>query len=259
MNKRVRIHHGYPFMVSLSAMHFLTTCVALRILLLFKFYVYKNIPLKIVLAKALLDCAATVFMNLNLSYNSVSTYQISKLCLVPVTVVMQYGLRGERISSAVAQVLTVLCFAIGFATITDVNITSRGLFWAVMAVLATVYSQMLTTTYLRNVGCDAMQLLLLTSPWISFYTFLMVPYFDDVSDIKEPFVRAMSPHVWSDIAISCALAVAVNVTNYQVLGLTSPLTYQVPACCVSRHAPASHQGCGVRSVRPYGAFGGRRV
>jgi len=34
-------------------------------------------------------------------------------------------------------------------------------------------------------------------------------------------------------ALSCVFALGVNISNYMVLGLTSPLTYQVSLSCVS--------------------------
>ncbi len=227
MNKRIQIHHAYPYMVALSSMHFFVTSLALRAMLYTKMFEYKHVPLKYVVMKAALDCASTTFMNLNLANNSVGTYQISKLCLIPVTVLMQLAFWGEKISTCTAQVLTVLCLAIGIATVTDINITAHGIFWAVAAILATVYSQILTTLYLRNLGCSAMQLLLLTSPWISGFMLLMVPHFDGVPSLATPFLSATAPAAAADIAASCVLAVAVNLTNYLVLGRTSPLTYQV--------------------------------
>lgn len=246
LNKRIQIHHGYPFVVFLSATHFTVTSIALRIMLRLRIFDFKPIPLKLVLLKGALDSASTTFMNINLSHNSVGTYQISKLCLIPVTVIMQFIFWRERISLATIQVLSVLCFAIGVATVTDINITGYGLFWAVAAILVTVYSQILTTLYLRNLGCNAMQLLLHTSPWISGYMLLMVPVLDNVTSITDPIYRATSPGIAADVALSCVLAVGVNVTNYLVLGKTSPLTYQAspppPATRIPRRIPPARTG-----------------
>jgi solute carrier family 35 protein E3 len=53
---------------------------------------------------------------------------------------------------------------------------------------------------------------------------LMCPFFDDVGALME--FQYTSPLIVR-ICVSCCFALGVNVSNYLVLGKTSPLTYQV--------------------------------
>lgn len=53
---------------------------------------------------------------------------------------------------------------------------------------------------------------------------LLCPVFDDLAAL---YTFEWTTPVIFDIAISCLLALGVNITNYLVLGKTSPLTYQV--------------------------------
>mmetsp|Transcript_13236 Transcript_13236/g.40038 ORF Transcript_13236/g.40038 Transcript_13236/m.40038 type:complete len:106 (+) Transcript_13236:915-1232(+) len=53
---------------------------------------------------------------------------------------------------------------------------------------------------------------------------LLCPIFDDIAAIRA---FDYTPALIRDILISCVLALGVNVSNYLVLGKTSPLTYQV--------------------------------
>lgn len=53
----------------------------------------------------------------------------------------------------------------------------------------------------------------------------MCAFFDDMSDFTS-FVY--TPECVIRIAVSCFFALGVNISNYLVLGMTSPLTYQVP-------------------------------
>jgi hypothetical protein len=53
---------------------------------------------------------------------------------------------------------------------------------------------------------------------------IMSPMFDDIGLLMQYEFTVGSV---SRIACSCALSLVVNVSNYVVLGRTSPLTYQV--------------------------------
>ena len=58
---------------------------------------------------------------------------------------------------------------------------------------------------------------------------IMCAFFDDMSDFSS-FVY--TPECVIRIAVSCFFALGVNISNYLVLGMTSPLTYQVLFCFV---------------------------
>jgi len=112
----------------------------------------------------------------------------------------------------------------GLATVSDVEMTTTGTILAGVAVLFTALSQIFTSSYQKKLKCDAMQLLYHTSPLIAGGMFTMSPVFDD----RDTFLT----YQWSapmvrDVLISCFFALLVNITNYEVLGKTSPLTYQV--------------------------------
>lgn len=53
---------------------------------------------------------------------------------------------------------------------------------------------------------------------------LLCPIFDDLPAL---YAFEWTLPVVFDVGISCLLALGVNITNYLVLGKTSPLTYQV--------------------------------
>ena len=54
--------------------------------------------------------------------------------------------------------------------------------------------------------------------------FCTIPFFDDVKALQQAIITF--PLI-GHIALSCLFAFGVNVSNYLVLGRTSPLTYQV--------------------------------
>ena len=92
------------------------------------------------------------------------------------------------------------------------------------AVIATAMAQIFTNTYQKSLNCDALQLLYHTSPYIAVGMLIMCPMFDDLTALQK------YQYSWGcilRISFSCVLALGVNISNYLVLGKTSPLTYQV--------------------------------
>ena len=99
-----------------------------------------------------------------------------------------------------------------------------GLVFATCAIVATAMAQIITNTYQKSLACDALQLLHHTSPLIAVGMLIMCPMFDNINDLIN--FEYTTPCVIR-IVVSCFFALGVNVSNYVVLGKTSPLTYQV--------------------------------
>lgn len=163
-------------------------------------------------------------MNLNLQYNSVGFYQLSKLVCIPFTLSIQYIFYDVKVSKAVQLTLIPITLGVGYATVYDLDINFIGTCFAVCAVVATSMAQIFTNTYQKSLGCDALQLLYHTSPIIMIGMLIMCPFFDDTSGLAE---YIYSTGTVTRILVSCVFALGVNISNYLVLGKTSPLTYQV--------------------------------
>lgn len=163
-------------------------------------------------------------MNLTLAYNSVGFYQLCKLACIPFTVLVQRLIYRIDPPWQVKLTLLPILAGVGLATVHDVSVTTQGTIMAALAIAFTAFAQIFTQSYQASLGCDALQLLLLTSPLIATGMLLLTPFFDDVPALLH--VQWSLPLMgW--IFLSCILALGVNMSNYLVLGKTSPLTYQV--------------------------------
>jgi solute carrier family 35, member E3 len=167
---------------------------------------------------------SVAFMNLNLAYNSVGFYQLSKLVCIPFTIAVQRICFGIEASMRVKLTLIPILLGVGLATVHDIAVNFRGTIFAILAVVFTSFSQIFTQSYQQSLDCNALQLLYLTSPIIMTGMLLLTPFFDDT--------RKLWNTEWTNglvgwILVSCSLALGVNISNYLVLGKTSPLTYQV--------------------------------
>ena len=223
-NKYLTEVDGFRYMVFLSALHFGFTMLGTRVLLSMGMFSFKHADIGAVMPVAVGSLLSVAFMNLNLQYNSVGFYQLSKLACIPFTLAVQYIAYNQRISSKVQMCLLPITFGVGYATVYDLDMNFVGSCFAVCAVVATSMAQIFTSTYQKSLGCDALQLLYHTSPIILVGMIVMCPMFDDTTGLAE-FVY--TPGCVYRILLSCCFALGVNISNYLVLGKLGPLTYQV--------------------------------
>lgn len=223
-NKYITEVDGYDFMIFLSFLHFSFTMVGTRVMLALGFFQDKPASLSGVLPVAIGSLLSVAFMNLNLSQNSVGFYQLSKLACIPFTLFVQYMAYNQSVPRSVQLTLIPITVGVGYATIYDLDLNILGTVFALCAVVATALSQIFTNTYQKTLDCNAMQLLYHTSPFIALGMILMCPIFDDLDKLMN---FAYTPPCLLRIFVSCLFALGVNISNYLVLGMTSPLTYQV--------------------------------
>jgi solute carrier family 35 protein E3 len=223
-NKYIIENDGFNFSVFLSFLHFATTAIGMRVMLHTGQFQKNEAPLSGILPVAIGSLMSVAFMNLNLAYNSVGFYQLSKLACIPFTLLVQYTAYSQTVSTSVQLTLIPITFGVGYATVYDLNLNFWGFVFAALAVIATALAQIFTNTYQKSLDCNALQLLYHTSPYIALGMLIMCPMFDDVHALSH--YTYTWPTVFR-IVLSCFLALGVNISNYLVLGKTSPLTYQV--------------------------------
>jgi len=224
LNKQLVAKDGFDFIIFISTCHFFVTSIGTRVLLKMGFFQYKEAQVKNVLPVALGSLGSVAFMNLTLSHNSVGFYQISKLMCIPVTIFLQWLWYSQTTATQVLVTLIPILIGMAIATVTDVQINFMGTMYGCMGVLCTTCAQIFTSTFQKQLGCDALQLLYHTAPIIAVGMLLMIPIFDDLTAFQETELTAP---VMLRLFLSCLFALGVNITNYLVLGKTGPLTYQV--------------------------------
>jgi solute carrier family 35 protein E3 len=137
---------------------------------------------------------------------------------------VQWLVYKQSVTKLVQLTLMPILFGVGYATVYDLSLNMVGCIFAVCAIVATSMAQIFTNTYQKSLDCNAMQLLYHTSPLIAIGMLIMSPFFDDWGKL---WVYQFSQPCVLRIFTSCVFALGVNISNYLVLGKTSPLTYQV--------------------------------
>lgn len=163
-------------------------------------------------------------MNLNLAYNSVGFYQLSKLGTIPITVSLEYFVFRKTVSARVAFALLIISAGVAIATVTDLSFNFKGTVFAVIGVVITSVSQVFFDPLRKEIDCDALQTLYHTSPLIAAGMLLCSPAFGELDVIRN---ADMHVPLIIMIVLSCITAIAVNVSNYAVLSRISALSYTI--------------------------------
>jgi len=246
VNKRV-FAAGFHFPFTLSFFHFCFTVVFYRLLLACNLFELPSSPMpeadKFKVAFA--GVASIGFMNVSLSLNSVGFYQVTKLTIVPVTLLINFYMYTVSTTHKVKLSLLILLAGVGIATVSDVDLRPLGLAFGVLAVLSTAMFQIWQGTKQKEYGMSGTQL----QYSVSFYqalsscglslaveSFCLAPQQLDgrgeCSDSTMAFLsqwRAgrVPDGIVGTILATCFLALLVNWCSFGLIGKTSPITFQV--------------------------------
>jgi len=246
VNKKV-FTGGFKFPMTLSFFHFVFTVIWYQLLALGGAYSPPTpgtgMPALEKFKVAAAGFASIGFMNLSLNYNSVGFYQITKLTIIPVTLVINAMAYGVHASAKIKLSLSILLAGVGVATVTDVELRPLGLSFGTLAVFTTAVFQIWQGTKQKEFAISATQLQAGIAPWQSFQALAVsvvfefycvtppadgspcdsaLSYFSDAVGGDERKRRVL----WIVLA-TCFLALAVNLCSFGLIGRTSAITFQV--------------------------------
>ena len=247
VNKKV-FSGGFAFPMTLSFFHFVFTVIWYQLLALGGAYT-KPGPgsgmsqfekFKVALA----GFASIGLMNLSLNTNSVGFYQITKLTIIPVTLVINAYAYGVTAPPKIKLALAILLGGVGVATVTDVDLRPLGALYGLSAVLTTAVFQIWQGTKQKEFQVSATQLQAGIAPWQSFQALACAVLTESSAVLTEAgageapatsdgFFRGafagdekMVRTLWIVLA-TCFLALAVNLCSFGLIGRTSAITFQV--------------------------------
>ena len=179
-----------------------------------------------------LEVAATgvgsiVFMNLSLHANSVGTYQMFKLLIIPVLMVIesQRGIKFYHRKQKCA--LTFVVGGVAFSTLTDVSLNMTGLVWGVGAVLSTCQFQMWQGGRAKEFGLSPLQMVHSMAKYqfgMAVVCAIPMDWTGSAGGIHE---AVMDGTGFLLLITSCTFAVGSYFASFGLIGKTSPVTYQV--------------------------------
>ncbi|KAF3665819.1 hypothetical protein FXO38_09385 [Capsicum annuum] len=183
--------------------------------------------MKTVMLFGILNGVSIGFLNLSLGFNSIGFYQMTKLAIIPFTVLLETLFLKKQFSKNIKFALFILLIGVGIASITDLQLNFVGTILSLLAIVTTCVGQILTNTIQKRLNISSTQLLYQSAPFQAAILFVTGPVVDQFLTKQNVFAYKYSPIVVGFIVLSCLIAVSVNFSTFLVIGKTSPVTYQV--------------------------------
>ncbi|KAK1264964.1 hypothetical protein QJS04_geneDACA017027 [Acorus gramineus] len=226
-NKALISTLGFTFATTLTSWHLLVTFCSLHVALLMKLFEHKPFDARAVMGFGILNGISIGLLNLSLGFNSVGFYQMTKLAIIPCTVLLETLFFRKRFSRTIQFSLTILLLGVGIATVTDLQLNGLGSVLSLLAVVTTCIAQIMTNTIQKRFKVSSTQLLYQSCPYQAMTLFITGPFLDGLLTNQNVFAFKYTPQVLVFIVLSCLISVSVNFSTFLVIGKTSPVTYQV--------------------------------
>jgi solute carrier family 35 protein E3 len=226
-NKALMSNLGFPFATTLTSWHLMVTFCTLHMALRFNLFEAKPVDMKTVMLFGILNGVSIGFLNLSLGFNSIGFYQMTKLAIIPFTVMLETIFLKKQFSRNIKLSLFFLLVGVGIASITDLQLNFVGTILSLLAIITTCVGQILTNTIQKKLNVTSTQLLYQSAPFQAAILFVSGPLVDQMLTKQNVFAYKYSPIVLTFITMSCVIAVSVNFSTFLVIGKTSPVTYQV--------------------------------
>jgi len=226
-NKALMSSLGFNFATTLTSWHLLVTFCSLHVALWMKFFEHKPFDSRTVMGFGVLNGISIGLLNLSLGFNSVGFYQMTKLAIIPCTVILETLFFRKKFSRSIQMSLSVLLLGVGVATVTDLQLNAVGSILSLLAIITTCIAQIMTNTIQKKFKVSSTQLLYQSCPYQSLTLFLIGPFLDGFLTNQNVFAFNYTSQVVFFIVLSCLISVSVNFSTFLVIGKTSPVTYQV--------------------------------
>ncbi|XP_072997924.1 UDP-xylose transporter 3-like [Typha latifolia] len=226
-NKALISSLGFTFATTLTSWHLLVTFCSLHVALWMKLFEHKPFDARTVISFGILNGISIGLLNLSLGFNSVGFYQMTKLAIIPCTVLLETLFFLKKFSRKIQLSLGVLLMGVGVATVTDLQLNVLGSVLSLLAVVTTCIAQIMTNTIQKKFKVSSTQLLYQSCPYQALTLLVTGPFLDGFLTNKNVFAFQYTPQVLCFIVLSCLISVSVNFSTFLVIGKTSPVTYQV--------------------------------
>ncbi|KAL2938391.1 UDP-xylose transporter 1 [Bienertia sinuspersici] len=222
-NKALMSNLGFPFATTLTSWHLMVTFCTLYLAQRLNFFETKSVDMKTIVMFGILNGVSIGLLNLSLGFNSIGFYQMTKLAIIPFTVLLETLFLSKHFSRKIKFSLSILLLGVGIASITDLQLNFVGTVLSALAIITTC----LTNTIQKRLNVSSTQLLYQSAPFQAAVLFVFGPIVDKFLTKQSVFAFNYTPIVLGFIILSCLIAVSVNFSTFLVIGKTSPVTYQV--------------------------------
>ncbi|KAF8720497.1 hypothetical protein HU200_023743 [Digitaria exilis] len=226
-NKHLISSLGFFFATTLTSWHLGVTFITLHVAQRLRFFEPKPVDVATVVSFGMLNGIFIGLLNLCLGFNSVGFYQMTKLAIIPFTMLLETIFLDKKFSQSIKASVVVLLLGVGISSVTDLQLNLVGSIISALSIVATCVGQILTNQIQRRLEVSSTQLLYQPSPYQSAVLLVAGPFVDKFLTKRDVFAFHYTFPVVAFIVLSCSIAVCVNLCTFLVIGTTSPVTFQV--------------------------------
>ncbi|RAH39739.1 uncharacterized protein BO95DRAFT_457927 [Aspergillus brunneoviolaceus CBS 621.78] len=203
-------------------------------------------PLMKILPLSLIMCANIILMNLSLAYSSIVCYQIVRILLTPLTVLINLFFYNSKIPLHAAIALVPACLGVGLVTYADLlprqrslpsspgvmdSTSALGIIYAFSGVFCSALYTVWVAHYHSRLNISSIQLLYRQAPFCAVF----IGSISLVTD-SFPVWATIHPHQWGLLLLSGGCACLINLSSFHVINragaVTSTVVGQLKTCLV---------------------------
>ncbi|PWZ40201.1 UDP-rhamnose/UDP-galactose transporter 6 [Zea mays] len=212
---------------TLTGLHFVTTTLMTILFRWLGLSQPSHLPLADLVKFVIFSNLSIVGMNVSLMWNSVGFYQIAKLCMIPASCLLEVVFDHVHYSRDTKLSIMVVLIGVAVCTVTDVSVNARGLIAAVIAVWSTALQQYYVHFLQRKYSLNSFNLLGHTAPAQAGSLLLVGPFADYLLTGKRVDQFSLSSLALFFLALSCFIAIGVNLSQFICIGRFSAVSFQV--------------------------------
>lgn len=219
--------YRFTFATTTSGLHFVVCAWAVWAAEKLGYTSTGDMPIKDVMLFAFVGAMSIGTANLSLLLNSVGFYQIAKLLMAPFVCCVEVLWLGKRFSMPVILSIVVVLVGVSIVTVSDVSVQALGLCVALAFIVTGGMQQVLCGHLQRKHNISSHQFMSNTSFLQGMILLIVGPFVDKWVSNKWLMEWEANVPGLEMLALSCILAVSVNVTQFMVLGRFSATSFQV--------------------------------
>jgi solute carrier family 35 protein E3 len=222
LSKWIYVKHHFPNL-TLTTINFFLTFFLLIFCLQVKIFSYIRLPILTMIPISACFGGFIAFSNLSLQYNTVGTYQLIKLQVTPVVMLISWLFFKAHYPLPIILSFVPVLMGTLISTYYDLQFNMFGLICAMTSVLFTAIYQILVENYQKTYNCDSLQLLFYQAPLSGLLLLVVVPFIEPISNLE----KFMNVNMLSLVLLCGLIAFFVNFSIFWVIGNLSAVAYNM--------------------------------
>eukprot|EP01025_Chloroclados_australasicus_P018712 TRINITY_DN1993_c0_g2_i3.p1 TRINITY_DN1993_c0_g2~~TRINITY_DN1993_c0_g2_i3.p1 ORF type:complete len:401 (+),score=31.88 TRINITY_DN1993_c0_g2_i3:182-1204(+) len=219
--------YAFTFATTLCAFHFLSCWASIYTAQAVGWAKKVSIPLRDAILFSFVADVSIATLNMSLMVNSVGFYQIAKLLIIPFVALIEYFFYNKKFTTQMLTAMFITVCGVALVTVSDVAVSMMGLIIAGLSVVTSGMQQLEVGRLQRKHGVSSNELLSNTAPIQGGTLVLIGPFIDKMVTDKWIFLYDYSIPAMLCLLTTCAIAVAVNISQFMCLGRFNASTFQV--------------------------------